>query len=519
MSEAAAGKRQFIDLWSDASILCDSKIQDRKTDTQMPFSSKSPVCKDVQSPKSRGCSRYPGWNNADSPGDAEPSQDIFWDPTSPTPANTGRRNTRVVEISDIVNRIAPKDMKQRGAESPLLQWIGDNAVPSTPDVPRPRVQRKSSRQSSVDDLVKLARQFDRNMQRDSENAREPSIDGHDLGNTTETPFPGNVKDPKCPSSSERAEAELNALFDCSTQKSSVRLSLGSSASADSQEVRTRPATSSVVASQQAQLESAGRSDRGAVHYDDFDDDWENDDLLDDSFVLALTQNPERKHDAAPEATSQVNAKTDATRFTSVCKPVSKPSCSTLQDLCFKRKTSNRRTFTLEPRTDASFAGTQPKNSATSKALSSPQPGKMAGGLEEASAAADAVKDISDSLWDDGNDDALLYQVCDSVERTSNTQPQLHRPGNCQEKRDTAGGAQRGTSPAWATDAGAWRCNRLHFPSHLCSVSFHISDLSVSSSVVFVTSQTAGKCSATEIERKKQEALARRRQRMQNVQKS
>ncbi|XP_068183784.1 ewing's tumor-associated antigen 1 isoform X2 [Antennarius striatus] len=625
LSEPAANKPEFTDLWRNVSKLCDSRTQDRKTEKQLSFSSRSPVGKDLQSPKSRGWSRYPGGNNADSPGDVEPSQDIFWDPTSPT----GHKNTRVVEISDIVNRIAPKDVKRRGSESPLLQWIGDSAVPSTPDDLRPKARKKSSRKSSVDDLVMLARQFDRNMQQDNETSEEPHTDSNSLsecGNTAETPFPGNLRDSKCASSSDQAEAELNALFDSSTQSVSGRLSVASSASAPSQEVRNRPVTSNVVHSQQSTLESAAGpfdpaahpdrddefSSSNANHVDDFDDDWENDDLLNDSFVLALTQNPDQKRDTAPKTSSQVNAKTNATRVTSDCTSLtapqssdshSKPSCSTQQELCSKRKTTTRSTFKLEPiphiqpkaaakkPSDSSFTVIQPKlesheqKSATSKTSPAPQPDKIGDGPKETTCvAADAVKHISDSLWDDGNDDALLYQVCDSVERISNTQPLLGCHDNCQEKQETAGDTQRGASPR-PMDAGArarrqspcafvlsnslpgagcetvnyqgWNIpmngannnSRLSqsFPgSHMSLGTFNqhrdssgnaiaevkpltvaargtqkschrtfkrnVCESAVINNKVFVTSQTTGQCSAAEIERKKQEALARRRQR-------
>lgn len=38
-----------------------------------------------------------------------------------------------------------QDVKRKGTDSPLLQWIGDTAVPCTPDLPKPRARKKSSR--------------------------------------------------------------------------------------------------------------------------------------------------------------------------------------------------------------------------------------------------------------------------------------------------------------------------------------------------------------------------------------
>ncbi|XP_070697513.1 ewing's tumor-associated antigen 1 [Pempheris klunzingeri] len=653
MSESAADSPQFTDLWRSVSKLCQSKTRDSNTGQQMPATNTSPMCKDFQSPKRRSYSRYPGLNNGDSPGDVEPSQDIFWDPTSPTPANTGLRNTRVVEISDIVNRIAPKDVKRNGTDSPLLQWIGDTAIPCTQHVPKPRLRKKSSRQSSVEDLMKLARQFDENMQQDRKTLEQLNALNNNLNecvntsNTKLTPFPLNVKDPKCPSSSEQVEAELHALFDCSTQRVSGRLSQGStsSTSAFSQEIKDQPVTSTAAEPRQPVLKSAdvsvpdappakekGSSGLNANKCDDFDDDWENDDIFNDSFVLAMTQNPDQQHDTNPKITLQSNTKTNTTQFTSVSKPTantnsahqpsnlhSKPSCSGLQELCPKPKTTNRSTFKLEPNphfqpkmaakevSKSSFTVTQPKSQmseqkpATTKTLSALQPDKIISDQKLACVAADSVKDISDSLWDDGADDALLYQVCDSVERISNSKPQQVSPSNCQEKQDIAVDRQRKTTAplpidtAFSTNVGASanrqppcafvRSNSL--PGTSCeTVSYHgwnipmkgannkswmsqslpgsrmslgtfsqcrdssgtfqagnanvdvkphtvtaraphnskshhtafkrnVSDSAAICNKVFVTSQMTGKCSAAEIEKKKQEALARRRQRMQN----
>ncbi|XP_076598405.1 uncharacterized protein etaa1b [Chaetodon auriga] len=654
MSGPAAGAADFHDLWSRVSKLCHSKTQDLVTGKQMPGTATSPVRKGFQSPKGSGCSRYPSLNNGDSPGDVEPSQDIFWDATSPTPASTGLRNCRVVEISDIVDRIAPKDVKRKESESPLLQWIGDSAVSCTPDIPKSRVRKRSSRQSSVEDLMKLAKQFDKNMQQDRETSEElntvnnnPSERGSaSTAKLTETSISSSVRDLKCPNSLDQVESELHALFDCSTQGVSGRLSQGSSVSACSQEIRAQPVSSTSSEPRQSdcrgstsseprqsELKSADRSgpaarpaeEKGscgssANNCDDFDDDWENDDLLNDSFVLAMTQDPDQQHDT----NLQSNTKTNTTQFTSACKPTantnsahqrptshSKPSATALQELCPKPKTTNRSTFKLEPNphfqpreeSKSGFTVTQPKpQMSTTKTLSTPQPDKITKNQEKTCVAACSVKDISDSLWDDGDDDALLYQVCDRVERISNSQPQQVIPSSCQEKQYFAVERQRKTTAplpidaAGSTSAGAsanrqspcafvrsnslpeTSCKAVNYQgwnapmkgannksrmsqslpgshmslgtfsqcgdssgtfqrgnanvdvkqqtvtatapqnsrSHHMTFKRNVSDSAVISSKVFVTSQMTGKCSSPEIERKKQEALARRRLRMQNA---
>ncbi|XP_060942858.1 ewing's tumor-associated antigen 1 [Limanda limanda] len=630
---AASGSEDFTDLWSGVSSLYPREAPERSRAPEMPGTgAPAAVCRDLQSPTRRGGgSRFTGLNNGDSPGDGEVSQDIFWDSTSPDQAHTGSgfRNTRVVEISDIVNRIAPKDVKPQQTDSALLQWIGDSAVPSTPEIRVQRIRKRSSRQSSVDDLMKLAKQFDQNMQQDKETTERLSTFNRDLDEcvntskvkTQETSSPGGVKDPK-----DQVEAELQALFDCSTQNFSGRLSQSSVASACSQEVKPRPAQKPKSGSAAQSAGEKGTRGSSANNLDDFDDDWDNDDLLNDSFVLAMNQNPDQLQNAQPDATLQSNTKIQTTHFTSVrtASPKrssgpqpshipSKPSGRILQELCPKLKTSNRSTFKLESNplfqpesapkqvSSSRFTATHTKSQtsdwkpAATKTLIPPQPDNPRKGL-----AADSSKDVSDSLWGDGADDALLYQVCDSVERISSSQQQQGSAGSCQEKPDftvdkqrkttaplpidstgsTGAGASRPSTSAFVrsnslppgTSCGAVNYRGWNVPmkgasnqsgmsqslpgggrgslgsfsrvgdppgaaqagganvhvkastvtartpqnAKSCHTAFkrNVSDSAAICSKVFVTSQMTGKCSAAEIERKKQEALAKRRQRLQ-----
>ena len=161
--------------------------------------------------------------------------------------------------------------------------------------------------------MKLARQFDENMQQDRETTEQLNTINNNRNECvktskttlTETSLPSNVKDLKFPSSSDQVEAELHALFDCSTQRVSGGLSQGSSTSARSQEIKHQPLTSTAAEPRQSQLESAdkcgpaaeekGSGGFSANNCDDFDDDWENDDLLNDSFVLLAFHEIIRTH--------------------------------------------------------------------------------------------------------------------------------------------------------------------------------------------------------------------------------
>uniref|UniRef100_A0A3B3IKC9 Ewing's tumor-associated antigen 1 n=1 Tax=Oryzias latipes TaxID=8090 RepID=A0A3B3IKC9_ORYLA len=449
-----------------------------------------------------------------------------------------RRNGRVVEISDIVSRIAPKNVKSKGKESPLLQWIDDGALLHTPDIPKTRVRKKSARRSSVENLVKLARQFDENMQQDGE-----TLDGdclHQMANTSERDL-----------GKDQVEEELHALFDCSTQAVSGQLS-----EVSSQDAKERPAASA----DECALQPAGETE-GAVHWGGFEDDWDNDDLLNDSFVLKLTENPKEQLGLQPALTD------------SAPRPPGRRTCGALEEPCPKPKPTTRSTFHLAPNpcfqpketqevSGSTFTAVRPKlQPSTPKQTSFSHPDKTNHSKKP------DFKEISDSLWDD-DDDALLCQACDSIEMTSNPHqqqdvppegqqgstrpPPAHtaaakakRPGTfvrsnslqesrceavgyqgwniptkqttCHSSTDALGQFNQSGSSSAALQAG-WVRPPQNSKSQQATFKRNMSDSVLVSRKVFVPSPKMTKCSAAEIERKKQEALARRHLRLQSTSK-
>ncbi|XP_075452213.1 ewing's tumor-associated antigen 1 isoform X2 [Ascaphus truei] len=199
--------------------------------------------------------------------DAEQQQEIFWDPHSPTPYKlengkkkpTGSKCT--VDISDIVNRIAPKNEKPANSDVAFLgMWIGEDAIPSTPGIIRARtkINSRPRMRHKEEELMKLAKQFDRNLVdavqfQDHHDdglilSDDKVVNGGNLQNNDLESFLEDIPEEDialalksvsqsssvgassyCENSSQKpvdqkAEAALNALFDSSTQKCSGRLS-------------------------------------------------------------------------------------------------------------------------------------------------------------------------------------------------------------------------------------------------------------------------------------------------------
>ncbi|NXU36617.1 ETAA1 protein, partial [Drymodes brunneopygia] len=206
--------------------------------------------------------------------DADTQQEIFWDSHSPIAHRPGNGKTTqstsrcAVEISEIVNRIAPQDEKAACNEGSLLgTWIGEDAIPCTPVVVKGRARTKLSYlkiKNPEEELMKLAKEFDKNLveldavqeqeklgpnfiQTTSElssnskdeinmtNQKSLLGEGSEIDTTVSLKPVGQstgipVAEP-CQSSSQKsvdleAEKALHALFDCSTQKCSGQLSQG-----------------------------------------------------------------------------------------------------------------------------------------------------------------------------------------------------------------------------------------------------------------------------------------------------
>ncbi|NXG35324.1 ETAA1 protein, partial [Dromaius novaehollandiae] len=204
--------------------------------------------------------------------DTDIQQEIFWDPHSPIACRLGNEKKKqitsrcAVEISEIVNRIAPQDEKAAYSGGSLLgTWIGEDAIPCTPGVVKLRTRTKLSYlkiKNPEEELMKLAKEFDKNLveldavqeqeklcQDFIQTASETLSNCKDevqmknlksvLDEVSETDAALSLKPvgestgipaaEPCQSSSQKsidleAEIALHALFDCSTQKCSGQLS-------------------------------------------------------------------------------------------------------------------------------------------------------------------------------------------------------------------------------------------------------------------------------------------------------
>uniref|UniRef100_A0A3P8ZZ94 ETAA1 activator of ATR kinase n=1 Tax=Esox lucius TaxID=8010 RepID=A0A3P8ZZ94_ESOLU len=275
-------------------------------------------------------SRYNSvFNKVNSPLNDSELHDIIWDATTPSPLRTSKGkkyypNVGNVDISDIVNRIAPKYGRPVVPESSLDQWIGESAIPCTPEVQQPKAKKKSPRTNGVADLLKLAKQFDFSIRQDEDRVKhthkqslDPLSDSEDILDfgclqnqpppfllivppETAQPVKTNCthfsNDPIPPD--HEMEDDLDFLFDGPTQRISGNISQNSLPC--SMEAKIAATVSSKPISEKDLDSLHGHTlplsslpfVKPSQANIDFDDDWGSDDLLDDSLVFEMTQNPD-----------------------------------------------------------------------------------------------------------------------------------------------------------------------------------------------------------------------------------
>ncbi|KAM3624170.1 uncharacterized protein V6R79_020216 [Siganus canaliculatus] len=587
--------------------------------------------------------------------DSDFQQDIIWDATSPSPNRLGKRGkkhqTGVVDISEIVNRIAPKHGRPVAAEPTLQQWIGDSAtIPCTPDVQVPKLKR-SPKSSGVDDLLKLAKQFDLNMfhqieeDEEEEEVKEEEplqqsleLLPDDMLDLEEEPNNGSLL---CPGNAQPAvtkpeaavqqdtnmEDDLDFLFDGPTQYVSGNLSQASTqGKASGKHAASSHRSTFVLPVADAKAPAADC---------DFEDDWENDDFLNDSLVLEMTQHPQKfttpKHSSTQKASSEI-------KHAPVCVGgISQSAASKVE----KDNARQRRTFRLESNPGFSVKRVQRDTWTHSEQVSSSGPagrdtqlcgfssskGSVQAGSQHSSnlvrpdsqkpqfqqntsfglhlhlspklsttasvatqssatrkPAPAPVSDLleedldaffsSDMVWDDPADDDLLCELCEDIEnqiQTVETRPagptsnqtavlqpvNMNPPANqrpfppkptpaappCASGRLAASSSGAGMFSSCITEAqtntvtNAFRYTQAQKASGATSSAAYVQGVGrvqamqqenrrrdhftfkkPNNPVSTVTSEVAGKCSAAEIELKKQQAMERRRQRLQATQK-
>ncbi|KAF6734249.1 Ewing's tumor-associated antigen 1 [Oryzias melastigma] len=413
--------------------------------------------------------------------------------------------------------------RPRTSEPSLQQWIGDSAsIPCTPEVPAARTSRKSPR-TSTEVLLKLAQQFDQNLFHQEEGLlsdqnpfhqeeglppdQNPDYSDHE----DSTPAWNAVTD--C---DQQLENDLDFLFDGPTQSSSLSPVLV---------LPTEPPELQPAAPTTAAVSTA--TSRTSSAREPFEDDWDNDDILNDTLVLEMTQNPLKfltpqlcstqnplnqgnaagpgpragKENTRPRTSFRLDRIAGSSERRSKKFWSSEPSGSVA---CQQRSPETRSVFTWQKcrpiTTIPELQGPGPIVQKNPDLLSSQSNPTDVDFLDED---LDSLFS-SEPVWDDPADDDLLCGVCDELENQIQNQQravlQLTRSA-FDNQIQTSGAALTRTAPA-LTGRGSvspWQ----HENSR--------------GAVSMTTGTSGGKCSAAEIELKKQQAVERRRRRLQAAQ--
>lgn len=221
------------------------------------------------------------------------------------------------------------------------------------------------------------------------------------------------------------DSDLDFLFDESTQHVSGALSQAPSASSC--------------------CSSATASVKGTLVDDAFENDWDDDDFLDDSLVLEMTQNPHKFTASKYCSTQKVSGavrQSPAARMRQTFKLESNPNFSIGRIQNGSESQQNRLSsghrapvkagsqWTRSERQDPFHQRLSVKSNTTVSAkASAPEPLRNFSFRPETPAASDLADDdllaffLSDPVWDDPVDDSLLCELCEDLEnQIQNTEP-------------------------------------------------------------------------------------------------
>uniref|UniRef100_A0A3B4VLH2 ETAA1 activator of ATR kinase a n=1 Tax=Seriola dumerili TaxID=41447 RepID=A0A3B4VLH2_SERDU len=420
-------------------------------------------------PTSRAAAGFSG----ESPhNDSDFQHDIVWDAASPSPNRLGKLLTLqprslLMHVLVVSSLVCVKHGRPEVTEPTLQQWIGDSAtIPCTPDVQVPKPKKKSPRPNGVDDLLKLAKQFDLNMFRQDEDevqdAHQQSLEllSDDILDSEHNDFSPSLRGNVPPAVNAAAgtdvqthldqhmDDDLDFLFDGPTQHVSGDLSQVSSA----QPSQVTPALTSEASGKTPTTNTKG----GGAASDESEDDWENDDLLNDSLVLLMTQNPQNFRapplcstqkplqpsacgDARLGQSAASKAQKETGRQRATFKLESNPDFSVT-----RIQTDTRTNWTADPSSktagkdsEQSRCSTNQKpqlyqrmcvsaastsNASPTEAAPSHVPPPAPAAAASASAAASDFLDEDldaffslDPVWDDPADDDLLCDMCEDLE--------------------------------------------------------------------------------------------------------